>query len=298
MSTSVSFFRTSALAVAAMMFVFPALASADTAEDFGSIPSSPAGKVTLSVQMGTAVSKGNVVNVPAGTPITLVWTVPTGWKGCWSNWQSAAITASGSLRGNIPAGQARRAFILTCFGVGQSQTVALTVNVVKPDLTVSSFTGSATAVGPTPAVPAVPANPNANPPVEARRAIPAKSNKGLYYAGTPGTGAASGGIVLKATAKNSGKTPAASGGFVFAKYEWAQTTTPTKAGTSWQLLKEGFIDTPIAPNKTGVVDEYSHAATPGGPYYFRITLDSTGVVNEAKEDNNMRIIGPYTFVAR
>ena len=272
-----------------ILFVFPFVASAD---DFATVAASTAGKVILTAQATGFATKGNSVDAPPGSDITLTWTVPSGWKGCWSNWSDTLITGSGTKTAKIPTSQPTgRVFVLTCFGVGQSQTVGAKVNVVKPDLSIASFTGTAVPVPTTPAVAAI-YDSTGKVTTPAIAPIP---HPNQYYAGT-------GAITLRAALKNSGKTSIQATPQVSVIYQAGLTSKPSSS-TTWVDLSPGGIvhletNYAIAPGSSPNAASYAHSTVAGGPWYFRVKADSANVVDESNENNNTKIIGPYTFVVR
>ncbi len=110
------------------------------------------GKVTLTATVNGTLVKGNSVAVAPGTPVNLNWTIPAGFKGCWSNWSNEPITATGNITGTIPArdSQGREikggSFVITCSAAGASQSASVSVSVAKPNLTVTLPTISGTIV--------------------------------------------------------------------------------------------------------------------------------------------------------
>ena len=202
-----------------------------------------------------------------------------------------------------------RIFGMTCFGVGQAQTVAVKVNIVKPDISIARFSAigkklipAAVAVKAKDAIlerkdtvgqviqPAVPA-------VAPRPAI----LKNTYEAG-PGA------ITFSAVVKNSGRTSVPATPPITVSYQ-ALLYTPILQTTyksvtkvpdaKWNEnnmrnvnLEGGFA---IAPGAMPNVSAYSHETSAGGPWYFRVWADNPSVVDESNESNNKTVAGPYYF---
>lgn len=265
------------------------------AEDFSLVSLSPKGKVTLTAQVGGFAGKGSSVSAPPGASITLNWIVPAGWKGCYSNWDTNIITASGNKAGTIPTALTGRSFVLTCFGVGQAQTVAVRVNVVKPDLAVVRFSAVGKELIPeTGAVPARPAIAERKDTqgrviqaaVPVAPAIPA-TPKNTYKGGE-------GAITFSAVVKNVSKSSIPAGTPIQVVYEAAQ----SKSAANWLSMSTVSLETNLAidPGATPNVRAYVHTTTTGGPWFFRVRADSENKLDESNEKNNITVpIGPYFF---
>ncbi len=137
MSHYVKTFQRSVLVLLAVVLVVPVFAHA---AEFAVFPVAPKGKVTLTVSVGGVTAKAGSVTIPPNTEVALNWTVPSGWKGCWSSWDSLPLLTSGTITGTLPAEAKGRSFVLTCVGVGQAQTASVQVTVSKPNLTTATPT--------------------------------------------------------------------------------------------------------------------------------------------------------------
>lgn len=302
----------------AVMFVFPFVAKAD---NFALVALSKPGKVTLTAQAAGFAPKGGSIDAPPGSDITLNWTVPADWKGCYSNWQTAMIGVADpkTITAKIPNTtefSGGRTFILSCFGLGQGQTVAVKVNIVKPDLAIARFSARGktpvverkgvakqnyvaevrSADGKTVVKPAIPAA-DAIPPIP----------KNTFLAGD-------GAITFNAAVQNVGKTSVPADAGILVDYQWSTKNSTKDADWSSMLLpntplKGLSTSAAISPGSVPEVASYVHTVGPSdppnkpqGPFYFRVKADvggagGSGTVDEANEKNNTsRPIGPIFFI--
>jgi len=308
MSTQTYFLRLGMYALATVMFVLPFVARA---APFGSVELSKPGKVTLTAQAAGFAAKGGSIDAPPATPITLSWTVPKDWKTCYSNWQTDSIPVTegvGKIEATIdnnafPRG---RVFVLTCVGIGQAQTVAVKVNIVKPDITIASFS----AIGKEPIA--------AAPAIAARAAVPEKKDASgnVIQAAIPAIAAVpavpkntykagDGSISFSAVLRNAGKTSIPGTPPIKVVYGAAKDKIPnTSCDAGWEKMGPesdknfGLVGAgiPLAPGAVPTVTTYVHKTDAGGPWYFCVRADSTGVVDESSETNNTRVIQtPFYF---
>lgn len=238
----------SVLTLAVALLVVPVFARA---VDFQFVPATKvSGKVTLQAKPNNIAVKG-AVNVAPETPITLVWTIPSGYKGCWSNWSSTPISTSGFVTGTIPSIYTKGgSFVLTCSGVGVAQTASVSVSVSKPNLTTATPTISGTVVG------------------------------GKYMlAPVPFT--------LKYSVRNSSKV-VASGDLDSISVVLQKKVT--EAGAATVIKKEEVSSLAPNASKVFTFDDVARTAS-GFPSFYRVCVDynqsgGTGVIDESKENDN------------
>lgn len=113
-----------------IVFVLPLFASAATFES----AKPPLKSVRLQLSYNGKPLTSGTLSVAKGTDAKLSWTTFEGTKGCVNNWDSQT-GATGTSEGEFIDS---RYFIITCYGIGTAQTAKLRVNVVYPDLSVSS----------------------------------------------------------------------------------------------------------------------------------------------------------------
>jgi len=293
--------------LAAFVLVLPVVARAQDLVA-GVIPTGK-GTIVLTAQVGGFAGKGGAVSAPPGADITLAWTLGGGWTGCLSNWQEGVITGSGLTTRTINAQETKTSFnlVLTCYKLGQAQTAKVIVNVVKPDLSIVSFTGPvpSTKVPPEAAVPGrkgFPATRNSDGTIKEAAipkvdAIKAKPHKNEYYDGT---------ISFKTIIKNTSKSTIPGNIGITTRYSWANTSNAAPA--DWHTIGTKPLETTAAlesgaiPNVVPLLHPANESPIDanGRPtvYYFKAEIDSADVVKESNEKNNARIIGPYIFVKK
>ncbi len=238
--------------VALVLCATPILA---LAADFPNLPLSKKIDLKFTASVGGQEQKG-ALSVAAGTVVKVAWTSVA--AGCLSNFKDAVLPSVGSFEGTIPATPASRAIILTCYDVGNAQTSRIQVNVVKPDIAVStvSLSGAEAVTG----------------------------KRGVYRAGSH--------LSLKAEVRNLGKLPITAP-FTVA-YQWSR---DGKTETGWLTLAEKQISA-LSVGSTASVPEYIWTAGVNDPttYYFRVIADSGNSMGESNERNNSKAVsGSYKF---
>ena len=218
----------------------------------------PLRSVKLQLSYNGTPLKSATLNVAKGTIAELSWKTAEGTKGCVNNWSSLTDPANSS-KGTFTES---RYFIITCYGIGTAQTAKLRVNIVSPDLSVSSV----------------------------KLAELQSIKKNTYKAG---------GFKINATVKNVGGL--ASGPFLVAS-EWGKKNSEgtivggniaTSEAQSVQTLGKGgsvTISIPVSAGSTVGKPQYSDV-------YYRIVVDSANTVDEETKENNnsSKWFGPFNF---
>ena len=240
-----------------VVLVVPLFASADGGGFLTDIPASLK-SVQLQLSLGGKPLTKGTINVAQNMAAQLNWTTAQGTKGCVNNWDTQT-SPSGSSQGNFTTS---RYFIITCYGLGSAQTAKLRVNVVYPDLTITSLKIS----GLEPVM------------------VAGKAKKNTYKAKNPA-------YTLHASIKNTGALPVTRGfkvGFEHStdKKVFTAMTDMTKDVSSLEK------NTPLIVNASR-----NEGSQPTTAHYFRAFVDSETDVGEGtREDNNYsRVIGPFFF---
>ena len=207
--------------------------------------------------------------------------------------------------------------MLTCFGLGQAQTVR-EGEYREADLAVARFS----AIGKTPVaqrkgvakqnfvaeVRSADGKTVVKPAIPAADAIP-PIPKNTFLAGD-------GAIAFSAALKNVGKTSVRADAGILTDYQWSTKnstkdadwnsmllpTTPLKGLTTSAAISSGLVPEVASYVHTVGVPADQPANKPYGPFYFRIKADvggsgGNGTVDEANEKNNTsRPIGPIFFI--